>query len=297
MPTYQNILYEKQRGGVLITLNRPELLNSINREMEAELHQAFDEADADPEVRAIVFTGSGRAFSAGYEMGRPDSPRAGLVWPYGMPEGKNIAETIDGYRRSSKRETRNLMHMWELSTPIIAAINGWAVGGGSWYAIASHMTIASEQAVFAQPEVRHISDTSFFWTLAAGYKHALRYALTGDHIDATEALRIGLVNTVVPHDQLLEECFGIVERIAKVSPETVKVNLFVTTQGLNMMGLRNAITLNSEMAAIAHSSQREDFKRHLDEAQSSGGLRGFLQERDGPFQPEPFGPRSRVATN
>ena len=155
------------------------------------------------------------------------------------------------------------------------------------------MTIASEEAVFAQPAVRHISNTSFFWTLAAGYKHALRYSLTGDHIDATEALRIGIVNKVVSSDDLLDECFNIVERIAKISPETIKVNLFVTTQGLEMMGLRNALSLGAEFSSIVHVSQREDFKGHLNEAQSPGGVRAFLQERDGPFHPEPFGPRSK----
>ena len=294
MANYKDILYEKQRGGVLITLNRPEILNTLNPAMEGELHAALDEADADPEVRAIVLTGAGRAYSAGYEMGRADSPRAGLIWPYGLPEGVSIAEHLDRNRRNDRKGFDKFMHLWELGTPVISAINGWAVGGGSWYAVASHMTIASEEAVFAQPEVRHISNTSFFWVLAAGYKHALRYSLTGDHIDAAEALRIGLVNKVVPGDQLLEECFGIVERIAKVSPETVKVNLFVTTQGLNMMGLRNALTLNAELSGVAHASQREDFKKHLNDAQTTGGMRGFLQERDGPFQPEPFGPRSKA---
>ena len=73
--------------------------------------------------------------------------------------------------------------------------------------------------LFAQPEVRHGSNTTFMWTLLAGFKNALRYGLVGDHIDAREALRIGLVNKVVPIDQLLEECFNIVERIAHVRPK------------------------------------------------------------------------------
>ena len=75
MPEYQYLLYEKQRKGVLITLNRPEALNAISPEMEAEMHAAFDEAAADPEIRAIVLTGAGRAFSAGYDMGSEDSAR------------------------------------------------------------------------------------------------------------------------------------------------------------------------------------------------------------------------------
>ena len=289
MPSYNTVLYEKQRKGVLITLNRPETLNAISRELEHELSEALTEAEADPEVRAIVLTGTGRAFSSGYDIG---GGRAETVWPYGLPEGTSVAEVLDDWRMRSRGETGKLLQIWELTKPVIAAVNGWCMGGGSWYALVCHMTYASEDAVFAQPEVRMISNTSFFWILNAGYKNALRYSLTGDHIDAQEALRIGLVNQVVPKDQLLDVCFNIVERIALVSPETVKINLYVATMGLEMMGLRNALVLNDELSAHAQTSQREDFRRHLSEAQKSGGMRAFLQARDGPFQPEPFGPRS-----
>jgi enoyl-CoA hydratase/carnithine racemase len=289
MPTYDTILYEKQRQGVLITWNRPETLNAISRQLEHELSEALAEAEGDPEVRAIVMTGMGRAFSSGYDIGgeRPET-----VWPAGLPEGQSVAQILDNWRTRSRQETDKLMQIWELTKPVIAAVHGWCMGGGSWYALACHMTYASEDAVFAQPEVRMISNTNFFWTLNAGYKHALRYGLTGDHIDAREALRIGIINDIVPKDELIDTCFRIVERIARVSPETIKLNLYVATKGLQMMGLRNALALNDELSAQVHSSQREDFKRYLLEAQKQGGMRAFLQTRDDPFRPEPFGPRS-----
>jgi enoyl-CoA hydratase/carnithine racemase len=290
MTSYKTVLYEKQRKGVLITLNRPETLNAISHELEHELAEALAEAERDPEVRAIVLTGTGRAFSSGYDIG---GDRAETVWPYGLPKGMSVAEILDDWRTRSRNETAKLLQIWELGKPVIAAVNGWCMGGGSWYALSCHMTYASDDAVFAQPEVRMISNTNFFWTLNAGYKHALRYGLTGDHIDAQEALRIGLLNGIYPKGQLLEECFKIVERVALVSPETVKINLAVATLGLEMMGLRNALTLNDELSALVQSSQREDFKRYLAEAQKQGGMRSFLQTRDGPFQPEPFGPRSK----
>ena len=97
---------------------------------------------------------------------------------------------------------------------------------------------------------------------------------------------------MVPHDDLLETCFKIVDRIAMTAPQTVKINLQVATQGLNMMGLRNALLHNNELKAMAHLSRSLEFFEPLDRAQRSGGLREFLQMRDGPFQPEPFGPRS-----
>jgi enoyl-CoA hydratase/carnithine racemase len=296
MGTYENVLYEKKRKGVVITLNRPEQMNALNQGLRADLHAALDEAEKDPEVRYIILTGAGRAFSAGADMSAgAGGGNAETVWPYGLQEGQSVAAFLDQWRTQDRTGIRRLMHIWELTKPVISAINGWALGWGSWYALVPHITVASENAVFGQPEVRHISNTNFIWTLLAGYKNALRYGLTGDHIDAQEALRIGLVNKVVPHDQLLEECLQIGERIALVSPETVKINLYVATMGLYMMGLHNAWNLNAELSALAHTSQREEYKRRLEDAGKRGGMRSYLQERDAPFQPEPFGPRSKRA--
>ncbi len=290
MEEYKEILYEKQRSGVLITLNRPEAMNAISRTLIKELHSALDHVEADPEIRAVVVTGAGRAFSAGMDQGKTASGRRrDLHWPYGIPTGQSAAEVIDSWRS----ESRNFMRLWEFPKPIIGAINGWAMGAGSWFALFTHITIASENAVFAQPEVRHGSNTSFMWTLLGGFKNALRYGLTGDHIDAQEALRIGLVVKVVPPDQLLDECFSIVERIARIPPETIKVNLQIATLGLQMMGLRDALTLDNQLSAPAHVMLREELRRPLDEARFNEGTKKYLMLRDGPFQPEPFGPRAK----
>ena len=290
MPEYREILYQKQRGGVLITLNRPEAMNAINRTMIKELHQALDEVESDPEIRAVVITGAGRAFSAGMDQGKTaGGRRRDLHWPYGIPTGLSAAEVIDSWRS----ENRNFMRFWEFGKPIIGAINGWAMGAGSWFALFTHITIASENAVFAQPEVRHGSNTSFMWTLLGGFKNALRYGLTGDHIDAQEALRIGLVVKVVPQERLLEECFSLVERIAHVPPETVKINLQIATMGMQMMGMRDALLLDNQLSAPAHVMLREELRRPLDEARFNEGTKKYLMLRDGPFQPEPFGPRAK----
>ena len=289
MADYKEILYEKQRGGVLITLNRPEALNAITRPMLKELHHALDEAEADPEVRAIVLTGAGRAFSSGFDQRSTGGRRRDMQWPYGMPTDMSTADLLNYWRVDDAK----LLHIFELTKPVIGAVRGWAMGGGCWLALFTHITIAADDAVFAQPEVRHGSNSSFIWTLLAGFKNALRYSLVGDHIDAPEALRIGLVNKVVPADQLLEECFSIVERIAHVPPETVKINLAISTMGLHMMGFRDALALDSELSVAAHLMLREEFRRPLDDARATQGTKAYLQLRDGPFQPEPFGPRSK----
>ena len=117
--------------------------------------------------------------------------------------------------------------------------------------------------------------------------------MTGDHIDAYEALRSGLVVKVVPQDRLLEECFSLVERIAHVPPETVKINLQIATMGLQMMGLRDALRMDETLSIPAHMMLNEEFRRPLDEARATQGTKAYLQLRDGPFQPEPFGPRAK----
>ena len=292
MTAYENLLYEKQRNGLLITLNRPEVMNALSQGLRNEIDAALEEAKHDPDIRAVVITGAGRAFSAGADIGGGGGGGE-TVWPYGIPEGASLTEHYGDWRDRDRSNIESQLYRWEYPKPIIGAISGWCLGAGSWLALTCHMTIAADDAVFGQPEVRMASNSNFMWVLLAGAKNALRYALTGDHLDAQEALRIGIVNKVVPKEDLLDECFSIVERIALVPPETVKINLAVATMGLEMMGLRKALNLNAELSAMAHVSKREEFNKHLEDARKEGGLRAFLQARDTPFMPEPFGPRAK----
>ena len=290
MSTYQTILYQKQRSGVLITLNRPNALNAMNQDMTNELDGAFAEAEGDPEIRAVVITGAGGAFSAGEDIAGTDPD---IAWPYGIPTGTSLNATYNKFRDADRKDILGRqLYRWQYPKPIIGAVSGWCFGAASWLALTCHITIAADDAVFGQPQVRHGANTDFIWVALAGFKNALRYSLTGDHVDAQEALRIGLVNQVVPKDQLIETCFQFVDRIARISPETVKINLQISTMGLEMMGLRKAWTMNSELAAMARMTKREEFNKRLDDAKKKGGLAAFLQERDGPFQPEPFGPKA-----
>jgi enoyl-CoA hydratase/carnithine racemase len=291
MSNDQTVLYEKQRHGVLITLNRPNVLNAINKKLLDDLDSALAEAETDPEIRAVVITGAGRAFSAGEDISGDDPETA---WPYAIPKGSSLVYEYDRLRDTDRRDILGRqLYRWQYPKPIIGAVSGWCLGAASWLALTCHITIAADDAMFGQPQVRHGANTDFIWVALAGFKNALRYSLTGDHVDAQEALRIGLVNQVVPKAKLLDECFALVERIAHVPPETVKINLHIATMGMEMMGLRKAWTLNAELAAMAQLSKREEFNKPLEEAKKKGGVKGFVRERDKPFQPEPFGPRAK----
>jgi len=281
------LLYSVEECIATITLNRPERMNALTRPLEAELHALFDRADADRAVRVIILTGAGRAFCAGYDQAQTD--KSGTR--HSDPKGKTHAEFIEFWQRTDAERVAGWTHMWRLGKPIIAAVNGWAMGGGFWYQLAADITIASEQAVFAQPEVRHVSNSTFLFGALCGWKAANRWALTGDHFDAQEALRIGMVNEVVPHDQLMDVTRALARRIALVPEPSVRLNKAITMLGMQAAGLYSGLLLEGALGALAHSSHNE-FREKLFEAQRQGGMKAYLDMRDGPFQPEPMGPRS-----
>ncbi len=175
---------------------------------------------------------------------------------------------------------------------MIAAVNGWAMGAGFWLQLAADITIASDKAVFAQPEVRHVSNTSFLLTWLCGWKAANRWALTGDHFDAQEALRIGMINEVVPHEELMPRVRALAKRIALVPEPSVRLNKAIAMLGIQAAGVQSALLLEGALSALVHSSHNEDRERLLQE-QRTNGLKAYLDMRDGPFQPEPMGPRSK----
>jgi enoyl-CoA hydratase/carnithine racemase len=285
--TSNELLYSVEDSIATITFNRPERMNALTHELEAELHRAFDKADADRTVRVIILTGAGRAFCAGYDQAQ--TGKSGTR--HSDPKGKTHAEFIEYWQRNDAGHVAYWTHMWRLGKPIIAAVNGWAMGGGFWYQLAADITIASDQAVFAQPEVRHISNTTFLLGALCGWKAANRWGLTGDHFDAQEALRIGMVNEVVPHDQLMEVTRAMAKRIALVPEPSVRLNKAITMLGIQASGVYSGLLLEGALGALAHSSHNE-FREKLFEAQREGGLKAYLDMRDGPFQPEPMGPRS-----
>jgi enoyl-CoA hydratase/carnithine racemase len=286
---YEMILYETAGPVATITFNRPQALNAINPQMTAELHAALDTADADPAVRAIILTGAGRAFSAGYDIARRPDGRSSLD-----PTGMEVADFLKRWWTTDSNSTRHLLHLWQLGTPVIAAVHGWVMGGGFWYSLACDITIAADDSVFAQPEVRHISNTTFLFAALAGWKAAHRYSLTGDHFDAAEALRLGIVNEVVPAAELMAKARALAERIARVPEPAVRLNKAITCYGLLAMGVGAGMLTNIPLSALAHASFNDDRGKLL-EAMQTGGLRAFLDARDGGFLPEPFGPKSNPA--
>ncbi len=279
---YETIDCARDGSVLLLTLNRPEQMNAISEELETELHDALGNAEKDDAVRAIVLTGAGKAFSAGYDI-VDDQPKEDPV------------RTRDVVRRwwnvNTPTASKHLALM-RLAKPVIAAVNGWCLGGGMWYALCCDITIASDRAVFGQPEVREIQGSTFLLAALAGWKHAHRYALTGDHFDAREAERIGIVNEVVPHEELLERAMALAQRIALLPPDSVRMNKLITTLGMEAMGLRVALETGGILSVITQAYGDAPELDELNRVRQTEGLAASLRLRDTPFLPEPGGPRS-----
>lgn len=280
---YETIDWARDGHVLRLTLNRPDHMNAISEQLEMELHDALRESVKDDEIRAIVLTGAGKAFCAGYDISDE------------LPTESPV-RTRDVVRRSwnvNIPTASKHLALMRLEKPIIAAVNGWCLGGGLWYALCCDITLASDRAVFGQPEVREIQGSTFLLAALAGWKHAHRYALTGDHFDAREAERIGIVNEVVPHEELIDRATALAHRIALLPPDSVRMNKLITTLGMEAMGLRVALETGGMLSVITQSYSDAPELDELERVRSTEGLAASLRLRDTPFLPEPGGPRKR----
>jgi len=206
---FQTVLYELSGNVLRITLNRPERRNALNRLAYAEIEAAFRAASADPGVRCVVVTGTDPAFCSGEDVKE-------------MMTGEPRAST----ERVEPKPTPAAMAALDCTKPVIAAVNGSAVGWGMELALYADIRIASEKAQFAELFVKRglVSDVGGFLRLPAlvGPAKAAELLFTGDAIDAREAARIGLVSEVVPHGELLPRADSLAQRIAANPPLAVR---------------------------------------------------------------------------
>jgi len=287
---YRLILCAKEKGVLRITMNQPETLNALTPDLEREVHEAFHEGDADPKVFCTVIHGAGRAFCSGYRMGAISERKGDFTDPaiYGsIGEYLGIIQVHD-YGNIQNRQ----LGIWRLKKPVIAAVHGYCMGGGLWLALSCDMCYCSEDAVFGQPEVRHNANSTFLIPALVGWHRAARYLYTGDHFNGKEADRIGLVNECVPNDRLLPTVMALAERIAKVPPNSVRVMKRLILSGFMAYGIGAAMEVCAPYSTLAHCSHGPE-RQAMFEAEKERGMKGFLEERDGKFRPEPFGPKSR----
>jgi len=267
---YTTIRFDKRQGIGYLTLNRPEKLNAISRDMLAELRHVLTAIEADHEVRVVILTGAGRAFSAGFDIGGAD---------------KEIYEhQPDEWREHLKEDIETFLMIWHLSKPVIAAINGYALAGACELAQICDIKIASDKAVLGEPEVRFGTGPPLLITpFSVGLAKAKELLLTGDMIDAHEAERLGMINRVVPHDELMAECERTARKLMKIAQVGLKMNKIAVNRALEGMGFLQTIQHNLELVVhfdTSRTPEQEEFNR----IRAEHGLRAALDWRDRRFQ-------------
>jgi len=214
--SFESIIYDKFQSVACIKLNRPKVMNAMNKQMWLDLQTALDDTLKDPEIKVLIITGEGRAFSSGADL--KDS------------KGRSL-EKYREYLEELQDVSRRLI---KFEKPIIAAINGYALGSGYELALACDIRIASDNAIIGSPEAKVASSvTGGAMRLVQdliGPGRAKELLFTGDFISAEEAEHIGLVNRVVPAGQLIETAMEIAEKIAANSAFSIKL----IKKGLNM---------------------------------------------------------------
>jgi len=256
---FENLLYEKKDSTAYVTLNRPKVLNALNKTVFSELKGAFEDARDDASVRGVIVTGSGdKAFAAGADISEM-SGYTGVEAEAATRRAQEVTELIEN-----------------LGKPVIAAVNGFALGGGCELAMACTIRLAVEGAKFGQPEVKigimpGAGGTQRLPRLV-GKGRALQLVLTGGTITAQEAYRIGLVNEIVPNADLIARAETILKQIYSNAPLGVKFSIEAVNKGLDA-GVAEGLLLEASLFGICAGS--EDKKE---------GTAAFLEKRAAKFQ-------------
>lgn len=250
-----------------LTLNRPKALNALNTELMDALMQALDLAAEDGSVRVVVLRGAGRAFCAGYDMNEDaeGGPMDAVEW-----------------HRVLKHDNDRMLRIWEHPKPVVASVHSYCLAGGTDLMLACDLAVASDDAVFGYVDIRFGSGVvSMFLPWVVGVRAAKELLFTGeDRVPASEAVRIGLVNRVVPREELDTATLTLAEEIAKNEPWVVKATKRSANRVWEAAGFREAMEANVEIDVMIESADlpaRAEFRRITQEQ----GLKAAIAWRDG----------------
>jgi enoyl-CoA hydratase len=259
------VVYETRGPAAWLTLNRPEKLNAINAEMVAALRAALSRVEADDDVKVVVLTGAGRAFSAGYDLAE---------------EVESPLEGAERWREALALDVAMTMELWTLPKPTIAAVRGWCLAGACEVAMACDLVVAADDARFGEPEIRYGSGpVTLLMPFVLGHKKTNELLFTGDAIEAMEAERLGLVNRVVPPEELERAVGDLVVKIAPTPLPVLRLTKIALTRAYEAMGLREAVHANLDLSAMLNAADTPE-QREFDRIVAADGLKAALAWRD-----------------
>lgn len=263
---FSTINFRVADGIAYITLNRPRSLNAINPQMVSELNLAMDRVDSDDAIKVAIVSGEGRAFSAGFDLkaAAERGPMDPIRW-------RSVLEA----------DLDLILRFWDSPKPTIAAVHGHCIGGAFELALACDISIAGESTLMGEPEVRFGSGiVAMLLPWITGPKQAKELLLTGeDRLTATRALQLGIVNNVVPDDDVLNSAIATAAKIVSAASSSVKFTKKAINRTYEIMGLRQALLQSLELDIFIESSggpEGETFNRIRNEQ----GLQAALAWRN-----------------
>jgi enoyl-CoA hydratase len=266
---FETITIDRQDSVWLLTLNRPNRLNAMNQEMLSEIQAACDVIEEDSSCRVVVVTGTGKAFTPGFDL---------------QDQAANTPHGIQAWRPVLQRDFDSVIRFWNLTKPSIAAVKGPALAGGCELAMACDITIAGASATFGEPEVKFGAGIVVMllpWIV--GPKKAKEIAFLGkDQLSAQEACDIGMVNQVVPDDKVLTTALDIARAIAVVDPMVIRRTKQQINETMEIAGMSRALERSLEIDLELEGEGSVDKKVFLSELRE-GGLRRALAWRDKRF--------------
>jgi enoyl-CoA hydratase len=259
------VLYERRGPAAWVTLNRPDKLNALSGEVVERLRELLRATAADDEVKVLVLTGAGRAFSAGYDIAE---------------EVEQQIEGAERWREVLQEDVDLTMELWAFPKPTIAAVRGWCLAGACELAMACDLVVSADDARFGEPEIRYGSGpVTLLMPFVLGQKKTNELLFTGDTIEATEAERLGLVNAVVSSDALEDAVESLVARIAPTPLPVLRLTKRALLRAQEAMGIREAVAANLDLSAILNAAETPE-QQEFDRIAAERGLKAALAWRD-----------------
>jgi enoyl-CoA hydratase len=291
------VLYEEKGSIAVITLNRPDKMNTLTEAMIAGVADGIDAATASRPIRSVIIRGAGRTLTAGYDLnpvasgdpvasGEPtgsDDPVASWGSPYDAPGPEARDGAWDPVRdmQFMGQNVKRFMKIWECPKPVLGQIHGWAVGGATDLILCCDLLFMADDAhIGYAPSRIYGTPTTMLWVYRLGLEHAKEFLLSGDAIDATTAHRIGLVSRVHPADELEDATEAYARRFEHIPANQLALNKVLINQAFENMGLRTTQLLGTFFDGVArHTEEAYQWVEGFEEK----GFRKVIAERDEPF--------------
>jgi enoyl-CoA hydratase/carnithine racemase len=264
------VLYESVDKIGFITLNRPDKLNALSMDVRRELASTFAKADEDAATSVVVLRGAGRSFCVGYDLGGAGNE----AWR---------RDALKFHQRLSASLALELTP-WYMKKPVVASVQGHALGAGCELAMFCDLTVAADDAKFGEPETRFSqAGPAFVMPWIIGFKKARELLYLGDMIDAATALDLGMVNRVVPREELAVATEKLARRLALIAPEALAATKLAINRGADAAGFRNAMQAGIDVVAPLYAATT-DVGAEFRERSVKEGLPAALKWRKGQFE-------------